>query len=82
MAVYSKQSFFMCLQTIFPCLFRFFPSDLDYNIIIICYTDPSYLEQNSGRSKMPSKVGNIALNPKLYFHPLTGPNHAILALVL
>jgi hypothetical protein len=59
MAVYSKQSFLMCSQTIFPCLFRgFFPSDLDYNI---SYTDPSYLEQNSGRWKMPSKVGNIAL---------------------
>jgi hypothetical protein len=62
MAVYSKQSFFKCLQTIFPCLFMlfrgFFTSDLDYNI---SYTDPSYLEQNSGRWKMPSKVGNIAL---------------------
>jgi hypothetical protein len=50
---------FMCSRTIFPFLFRgFFSSDLDYNI---SYTDPSYSEQNSGRWKMPSKVGNIAL---------------------
>ena len=33
--------FFMCSQTIFPCLFGgYFPLDLDYNI---SYTDPSYL---------------------------------------
>jgi hypothetical protein len=47
MAVYSKQLFFMCSQTIFSCLFGgFFPSYFDYNI---SYTDPSYLEQNLGR---------------------------------
>jgi hypothetical protein len=65
MALYSKQSFFMCLQTIFPCLFRgFFPSDLDYNI---SYTDPRYLEQTSGKWKMPSKVGNIALKFRIFY---------------
>jgi hypothetical protein len=58
----------MCSQTIFPCLFpRFFPTDLDYNIN---HTDPSYLEQNSGRWKMPSKVGNIAL---IKFQPTEKP---------
>jgi hypothetical protein len=51
--------FWCALKTIFPCLLRwFFPSDLDYNI---SYTNPYYLKQRSGRWKMPSKVGNIAL---------------------
>jgi hypothetical protein len=51
----------MCSQTIFPCLSCcFFPSDLDYNI---SYTDPCYMYfvQKSGRWKIPSKIGNIAL---------------------
>jgi hypothetical protein len=77
MAVCSKQSFFMCSQTIFPWLFRwFFPIDLDYDTR---YTDLSYSEQKLGRWKMPSQIGNIVfffkLSPSQIF-PRSNPIHA------
>jgi hypothetical protein len=54
MAVYSKQSFFKCSQTTFPCLFGgYFPSDLDYNIN---YPDPSYLEQTENILKSKFQI--------------------------